>query len=72
MQAQKEAKILVGTPESLDQDAKERWRGITTCWQSGSYHVYGVGPCLDTLEEAIEYRNELDKKGLRRMPYIDY
>jgi hypothetical protein len=47
--------------------AEER-RGITRCWQYMGYHVYGAGPCFDTLEQAIRYRNGLDREGVTWRP----
>lgn len=35
-------------------------RGVSRCWQNNGYHVYGAGPCLDTMEQAIAYREGLD------------
>jgi hypothetical protein len=39
----------------------ERWRGISKCWQNFGFHVYGAGPCFDTHEQAIAYRDAYDR-----------
>lgn len=40
-------------------------RGVSRCWQNNGYHVYGAGPCLDSMEEAIDYRERLDYAGTK-------
>ncbi len=39
-------------------------RGISKCWQGWGFHVYKAGPCFDTYEQAIEYRDSLDREGV--------
>ena len=39
-------------------------RGLTTCWQNQGWHVYAAGPCFDTKDQAIAYRNSLDREGV--------
>lgn len=46
------------------QREQERWRGISRCWQNQGFHVYGAGPCFDTHEQAIRYRDGLDRDGV--------
>jgi hypothetical protein len=36
---------------------------ISICRDMG-FHVYMAGPCFDTREQAIAYRDELDKEGI--------
>lgn len=43
-------------------------RGITKCWQNQGWHVYGAGPCFDTLEQAVGYRDGLDRAGVTWRP----
>jgi hypothetical protein len=50
------------------QEQERRWRGITRCWQNNGYHVYMAGPCFDTLDEAVGYRDRLDAKGVMWLP----
>ena len=38
--------------------------GLTTCWQNLGWHVYGAGPCFDTKDQTIAYRNSLDAQGV--------
>lgn len=51
-----------------EQIKAERWRGITRCWQNLGYHVYAAGPCFDTHEQAIRYRDGLDAEGITWRP----
>jgi hypothetical protein len=41
----------------------EALRGISRCWQNNGYHVYGAGPCLDSLGQAQAYRAEFDRRA---------
>lgn len=41
--------------------------GISRCGQLG-YHVYMAGPCFQTLELAIAYKNSLDAEGVKWRP----
>ena len=34
---------------------------ISKCWQNNGYHAHGAGPCFDTLEAALLYRDEYQK-----------
>jgi len=47
-------------------------RGISACWHNApnGWHAYGAGPCFDTYEQAVDYRNSLDAEGVtwRRQP----
>jgi hypothetical protein len=37
---------------------------ISMCWQNRGYHAMGAGPCFDTIEEAVAYRDrELQRIG---------
>lgn len=37
---------------------------ISRCWQNFGYHALGAGPCFDTVEQAVAYRDrELDRIG---------
>lgn len=46
-------------------DTEERdMRDISTCWQNFGWHAYGAGPCFDTYEQAIAYRDKLDEHGI--------
>lgn len=49
---------------------RELPKGITRCWQNFGFHVYGAGPCCDTLEQAERYKASLDAEGVtwRRQP----
>lgn len=38
--------------------------GISRCWQNQGFHVYKAGPCFDTLEQAIAYKESLDAEGV--------
>lgn len=38
--------------------------GISRCWQGG-YHVYMAGPCFNKLEQALAYKESLDKEGVK-------
>ena len=56
----------MNTPEPEEKPSTERdMRGISTCWQYGpnGWHAYGAGPCFDTYEQAIAYRDFTDKHG---------
>jgi hypothetical protein len=57
----KEVAPLLG--KAQEQIEAERNRGISRCWQHFGYHVYGAGPCFDTLDAAIRYRDSLDAEG---------
>lgn len=50
---------------AVEAERAEQMRGISRCWQYFGYHVYGAGPCFDTLEQAIGYRNRLDRERRR-------
>jgi hypothetical protein len=54
------------TPVASDRDM----RGVSTCWQSHGWHAYSAGPCFDTYEQVIEYRDSLDREGItwRKQP----
>lgn len=39
-------------------------RDITRCSRYEGWHVYGAGPCFDTYEQAIHYRDSLDEEGV--------
>lgn len=45
------------------QEKAEQMRGISRCWQGG-WHAYMAGPCFETREQAIAYRDELDREGV--------
>ena len=45
----------------------ERWRGVTRCGHGG-YHAYAAGPCFRTHEQAIAYRDSLDREGVKWRP----
>lgn len=53
------------TPDSLvpDRDTEPN-RGLSRCWQNQGWHVYMAGPCFDTKDEAVRYRDYLDAKGI--------
>ena len=54
---------------SITESTTERdMRGITRCWQHNGWHVYMAGPCFDTYEQAIAYRNSLDAEGITWRP----
>jgi hypothetical protein len=37
---------------------------ISMCWQNRGYHAMGAGPCFDTVEQAVAYRDrELERIG---------
>ena len=42
-------------------DLKER--DISRCSRNFGFHAYMAGPCFDTIEEAIAYRDRLDADG---------
>lgn len=46
-----------------EQVKAERRRGLSRCWQNCGWHVYGAGPCFDTEDAAIDYRDSLDREG---------
>jgi RNase P/RNase MRP subunit POP5 len=60
------AEIAPRIARAVAQERRER--GITRCWQNHGYHVYMAGPCFDTFEEAVAYRDRLDAKGVRWLP----
>lgn len=40
-------------------------RGISNCHHGSSgWHAYGAGPCFDTHEQALAYRDKLDDHGI--------
>lgn len=39
-------------------------RGISRCGINLGWHVYKAGPCFDTYEQAIRYRESLDAEGV--------
>lgn len=39
-------------------------RGLSTCWRNLGWHVYKAGPCFDTKDQAIAYRDSLDAEGV--------
>lgn len=41
----------------------EALRGISRCWQNNGYHVYGAGPCCETLAHAQAYRDAYDRRA---------
>lgn len=41
---------------------------ISRCWRYSGYHVYGAGPCFDTLKQATAYKESLDKEGVKWRP----
>jgi hypothetical protein len=55
--------MTADTPDTptLDRDM----RNISTCWQyaPNGWHAYGAGPCFDTYEAAIKYRDLIDEVG---------
>ena len=48
--------------------AADESRGLTRCWQYQGWHVYAAGPCFDTRDEAVAYRDALDARGLTWWP----
>lgn len=38
-------------------------RGISHCWQNNGFDVYSAGPCFNSIEEAVDYRERLDYAG---------
>lgn len=37
---------------------------VSRCWQNNGYHALGAGPCFDTAEQAVYYRDrELERIG---------
>ena len=65
---------IFDSPERTWIDAESRWvketdgnRGISRCQVEGrGFRAYGVGPCFDTFEQAVAYRDVLDHKGATR------
>lgn len=52
-----------------EQVRAERLRGLSRCnLNSGGWHVYGAGPCFDTQEQAVRYRDSLDREGVTWRP----
>lgn len=43
-------------------------RGLSSCWQNNGFHVYSAGPCLDSYEQALDYRSRLDYAGVTWWP----
>lgn len=43
--------------------AKPDMLHITRCWQNNGWHAYASGPCFDTYEQAIKYRDAIDRDG---------
>lgn len=41
---------------------------ISRCWQNDGFHVYGAGPCFDTLHQAQLYKSGLDEQGVTWRP----
>ena len=41
-------------PEALDTV------NLSRCWQNNGWHAHGAGPCFDTREQAIRYRDAYD------------
>lgn len=50
--------------------SEDDFRGITKCRQSEGWHVYAAGPCFESMEEAVEYRNRLDFAGVAYWPLL--
>jgi hypothetical protein len=44
-------------------DAIRDMRDISTCWQYSGWHAKGAGPCFDTYEMAVAYRDWLESMG---------
>ena len=63
MAATKLSEIAPILGRAQEQVAAERRRGLSRCWQNNGWHVYGAGPCFDTEEEAVRYRDSLDREG---------
>ena len=47
----------------MREDERDR-RGISVCSRYLGWHVYSAGPCFDTYEQAVKYRDYLDAKGV--------
>lgn len=43
-------------------------RDLSTCWQKNGWHVHMAGPCFDTYEQALAYRDALHARGLTWWP----
>lgn len=55
--------------EVPDPPAPERdMRSLSKCWQNDGWHVYGAGPCFEKYEQAIAYRDGLDREGITWRP----
>lgn len=42
-----------------------QWRRISRCWDGG-YHFAMAGPCFDTPEQAMRYRDRQEAEERRR------
>lgn len=49
-------------------EAVRDMRGIDRCSRYLGWHVYGAGPCFDRYEQALRYREELDREGIKWKP----
>jgi hypothetical protein len=58
-QAAEEA-VVSGTARKLPD-------GISECSQLG-FHAYMAGPCFGTVEQAVAYKESLDKEGVKWRP----
>lgn len=45
------------------EDAKDM-KGISRCSRYLGWHAYKAGPCFDSYEEVLAYRNSLDAEGV--------
>lgn len=45
----------------MSETATRDMRDISRCWQNNGYHAHGAGPCFDTYEAVIKYRDEYDR-----------
>jgi hypothetical protein len=51
------------TTKTTKTEPERDMRNISRCWQYSGWHAHGAGPCFDTYEEAIAYRDYYDKYG---------
>lgn len=58
----------VSEVDDIDAPNGPDMRAITRCAQNAGFHVYGAGPCFDTYEQAVHYRESLDAEGVTWRP----
>jgi hypothetical protein len=58
------------TDDDAPRDVYELERGITRCYECGGYYAYIAGPCFTWIDDARDYRDELDEAGVTWWPPV--